>query len=247
MPDRVTPPAVRARDVRRRRRRRGGCERLGGRAAASRPRLVRGCGRGPGARRPCRSRSSVRATRCASPTSSTRCSPTSRPTNRSRRSRERWAAWRSPAAAAPTGSRAWACCPCAIGSPRGTRPEEFPDSLVDMAGSGRRDDSVGTDDQRRGAMRAGAGRAPRRRGSSGAASVVGRGTRTRGHDDRHGSEPGRDDRTTERRRRSRSPGDLRDPAGRVGGAVDRHVPLRARGRRDRSHRRSIRSSCWTAR
>ena len=70
---------------------------------------------------------------------------------------------------------------------------------------------------------------------------------TRRHDDRHGAEPGRDDRTTARRRRSRSPGDLRDPAGRVRGTADRHVPLRARGRRDRSHRRSIRSSCWTER
>ena len=60
-------------------------------------------------------------------------------------------------------------------------------------------------------------------------------------------EPGRDDRTTARRRRSRSPAVCGDPAGRVGGAAHRHVPLRARGRRDRPHARWTRSNCSTAR
>ena len=161
---------------------------MGGRTAASGPRLVRGRGRGWGAR--------VRRIEVVRPGDPVRIAnvldavlPTSRPTSRSTRSPERSVAWRSPASAAPTGSMAWPCCRCATGWPPGIRNRMSSRLARRHGGPGSGDDTLGRHGQRRGAVRAGAGRAPRRRGPSRAACVARGRTRTRADDDRYGTEP----------------------------------------------------------
>ena len=164
-----------------------------------------GGGRRTARSHPCRSRSSVPATRCASPTSSTPCSPTSRPTIRSTRSPERSAALALAGRGRTNridGVAVLSVCDwLAAGY---TQPDEFPDSLVDMAGPGAEMTRWGATvnvvvrcEPAPGAPLGDVDRAVRR-ASLAVARELAR------HDDRHGAEPGRDDRTAARRRRSRA-------------------------------------------